>query len=75
VAELLESFRINRDEHTVLNLWSLYGKYARRFPKREAMPRYHLKGILGFILPTVKAWAEKAGISVLAPQVSEPDNL
>ena len=68
VVEILDSFGMNREAQTVLNLWSGYRKYRRRFPEREAMPHYHLKGMLSLVLPPVNAWEKKSGISVVPPQ-------
>jgi hypothetical protein len=65
--ELFKSFGTNRGAQTVLNLWSAYKKYPRRFPEREAMPHYHLKAILWFVWPAVTVWGEKAGIAIVAP--------
>jgi len=71
VAEVLYwSWGINRESKTILNLWSGYKNYPRRHPGREAMPHYHIKGILWLIRPAIKAWEQRTGISVVAPGVS-----
>lgn len=71
VEALSSSWGIDRESKTVLNLWSWYKNYPRRHPGREAMPHYHIKRILWLILPAIKAWEKRTGISVVAPQVSE----
>ena len=64
VVEALYAWGVSLQWKTVMNLWSGYKKYPRRHPDREAMPRYHIKGILWFVLPEVKAWAKKTGASL-----------
>jgi hypothetical protein len=71
VEVLSSSWGIDRESKTVLNLWSWYKNSPRHHPGREAMPHYHIKGMLWLILPAVKAWEKRTGISVVAPQVSE----
>jgi hypothetical protein len=67
VADVLySSYGINRESKTVLNLWSSYKNYPRRHPGREAMPHYHIKGILWLIRPAIKSWEQRTGVSVVA---------
>ena len=73
IEALFSSWEITREAKTVLNLWSGYKKYRRRFPEREAMPYYHLKAVLWLLRPAVKAWEKKTGVSVVASKVSEPN--
>jgi len=64
VVKALYSWGVSREWKTVMNLWSGYKKYPRRHPNRDAMPSDHIKGILRFVLPEVKAWAKNTGASL-----------